>query len=212
MHISHIPTAAAPPSFTDTQQQAKPSDHVKKTSQTEETDNKADKPSQKNEQTNQLTPDETKQLRALKSRDQEVRSHEAAHKAAAGQYATGGASFTYQRGPDGQRYAVGGEVGIDSSPVSGDPEATINKANQIQAAALAPAQPSSQDLAVAAAAAAMASEARAEINSERYETSSNDESKDAENQSDSNRSKTDQYSTIANTPTTTREPLLDLLA
>jgi hypothetical protein len=71
-----------------------------------------------------------------------------------------GASFSYQRGPDGRFYAVGGEVSIDTSPVPGDPQATASKAEQIQRAALAPAQPSGQDRAVAAQAARMAMEAR----------------------------------------------------
>jgi hypothetical protein len=55
---------------------------------------------------------------------------------------------------------VGGEVSIDSSPVANDPQATLTKAQQIQAAALAPANPSAQDRAVAASAARMAIEAR----------------------------------------------------
>ena len=74
-----------------------------------------------------------------------------------------GVSFTYQRGPDGVQYAVGGEVGIDTSPVAGDPEATLAKAQRIRAAALAPAEPSAQDLRVAAQAAQLAVQARAEI-------------------------------------------------
>lgn len=98
----------------------------------------------------------------LKARDREVRAHEQAHLSVAGQYATG-MSFSYQTGPDGKRYAIGGEVGIDTSPVSGDPQATIQKAMIIQSAAMAPAQPSSQDYRVAASAAQMMVEARAEL-------------------------------------------------
>ena len=64
-----------------------------------------------------LTEQEVKQVQELKARDREVRAHEAAHLAAAGSLATG-VSFTYQRGPDGVQYAVGGEVGIDTSPVA----------------------------------------------------------------------------------------------
>jgi hypothetical protein len=59
-------------------------------------------------------------------------------------------SFTYERGPDGAQYAVGGEVSIDVGPVQGDPEATIEKMRVVRAAAMAPAQPSAQDRAVAA--------------------------------------------------------------
>ncbi|MGC9386038.1 MAG: putative metalloprotease CJM1_0395 family protein [Hydrogenovibrio sp.] len=99
----------------------------------------------------------------LKSRDMEVRAHEQAHVAAGGQYVTSGASYAYQTGPDGKRYAVGGEVGIDTSPISGDPQATLAKAQQVRAAALAPAEPSSQDMRVAAQATQMAAQARAEL-------------------------------------------------
>ncbi len=119
-----------------------------------------------NEAGSDLTEEEQEQVTELKSRDREVRSHEQAHLAAAGPYATGGPSYEYQQGPDGSRYAIGGEVGIDTSPVSGDPEATIQKAQQIRAAALAPASPSSQDQQVAAAATQMESQARAELSTQ----------------------------------------------
>lgn len=109
----------------------------------------------------QLSDDEKKTVDALKKRDAEVRRHEAAHAAAGGQYA-GAPTFTYQQGPDGKRYAIGGEVSIDTSPVSGDPEATARKADQIRAAALAPADPSGQDRAVAAAASKLKLDAQAE--------------------------------------------------
>ena len=103
-----------------------------------------------------------RQIEKLKQRDREVRAHEAAHKAVGGELA-GSIQLQYQQAPDGQRYAVGGEVSIDTAKVSGDPQATLNKANRIQAAALAPANPSSQDRAVAAQASAMAAEAQAEL-------------------------------------------------
>lgn len=98
----------------------------------------------------------------LAARDREVRQHEMAHQAAGGQF-TGGATYTFQRGPDGVMYAVGGEVSVDTSAVLGDPEATLQKAQTIERAAMAPANPSPQDLRVAASARAMAAEARAEI-------------------------------------------------
>jgi len=105
----------------------------------------------------------------LKARDTEVRAHEMAHLSAAGSYARGGMSFTYQTGPDGKKYAIGGEVGIDTSPVSGDPEATLQKAMVIQRAALAPAEPSAQDQKVAQAANQMMAQARADIASQAME-------------------------------------------
>lgn len=109
-----------------------------------------------------LTEAERELVRELQQRDAEVRRHEAAHAAAGGQYA-GAPSFTYQTGPDGKRYAVGGEVSIDTAPVKGDPAATIRKAQQIKAAANAPADPSSQDRRVAAAANALQQSAQAEL-------------------------------------------------
>ena len=110
----------------------------------------------------QLSEEEQEQVQELKQRDTEVRAHEQAHLAAAGSYAKGGASFEYQTGPDGRRYAVGGEVQIDTSPVEGDPQATVQKMQQVRAAALAPGSPSGQDRAVAAQAAAAIQEAQAE--------------------------------------------------
>ena len=121
---------------------------------------------------------EQRQISELRSRDQEVRAHELAHLAAAGGLSKGGPTFEFVIGPDGQRYAVGGEVQIDTSGVPGDPAATLQKAIQIQQAALAPAQPSAQDRSVAVAAAVMAAEARAEMASQN--TSDNTSSSDDE--------------------------------
>lgn len=108
-----------------------------------------------------LTPAQEEDVAKLQALDKAVRAHEQAHMAAGGGLVRGGASFSYERGPDGQSYAVGGEVSIDTSPGS-TPADTIAKAQQIQAAALAPADPSSQDRAVAAAAAQMEARAREE--------------------------------------------------
>lgn len=110
-----------------------------------------------------LDEEQLRQVEKLKQRDREVHTHEMAHLAAAGPYAQGGPSFEYQKGPDGQRYAVGGHVNIDTSPVPGDPEATLRKAETVRRAAMAPGNPSPQDRSVAAAAAAMAIQARIEI-------------------------------------------------
>lgn len=105
---------------------------------------------------------EREQIQALAARDREVRAHEQAHAAVAGQHARG-TSYTYQRGPDGVSYAIGGEVQIDTSPIPGDPEATLRKAQQLRRAANAPAEPSSQDARVAAQAAQMEQQARIEL-------------------------------------------------
>lgn len=97
----------------------------------------------------------------LESRDREVRAHEQAHAAVGGSLA-GSPSYEYQTGPDGKKYAVGGEVSIDVSKAS-DPEDTIRKMETVRAAALAPAEPSSQDRKVAAQASRNIAEARAEL-------------------------------------------------
>jgi len=109
----------------------------------------------------QLSPEEQQVVNRLKAIDRKVRAHEQAHMAA-GAGVTGGANYQLTRGPDGRQYAVGGEVTINLSAAS-TPEATIERARQVQAAALAPADPSSQDRAVAAAAAMLESQARAEL-------------------------------------------------
>jgi len=110
----------------------------------------------------QYSAEDQAKIDKLKARDLQVRQHEQAHLAAAGSLATSGATYTYQRGPNGVSYAVGGEVNIDTSP-GRTPEETIARARQIQAAALAPADPSGQDRSVAASAAQMAQQAQAEL-------------------------------------------------
>ncbi len=112
--------------------------------------------------TTTLTPQALALIDKLKARDTEVRQHEQAHLAAAGGLAVSGAAYTYQRGPNGVDYAVGGEVHIDTSP-GRTPEETITRARTIQAAALAPADPSGPDRAVAAQAQQLEQQARAEL-------------------------------------------------
>ena len=109
-----------------------------------------------------LSPSDEAKVKELKRQDQNVRAHEQQHMAAAGGHARSGPKFEFVTGPDGNQYAVGGHVEIDTSPVSGDPAATIAKAQAIQRAALAPAAPSPADRAVAAQAAQMEVRARTE--------------------------------------------------
>lgn len=111
----------------------------------------------------ELTEAEQRQVEDLQARDREVRAHEQAHLVVAGPYARGGPTYTFQAGPDGQRYAVGGEVSIDTAPIPGDPAATIRKAQTVRRAALAPAEPSAQDRRVAAAATQLEIQARQEL-------------------------------------------------
>lgn len=126
----------------------------------------------------ELTEEEKKEVQELEQRDREVRRHEQAHKSAAGQYA-GSPSFKFEVGPDGKRYAVGGEVSIDVSPVADDPQATIQKMQQIRQAANAPAQPSDQDRQIAAQAAQLEQQARAELAAQKTEEQDEESSIDS---------------------------------
>src|SRR5262249_9543976 len=110
----------------------------------------------------ELSDEARAEIDRLKKRDEEVRAHEIAHLAAAGPYAAGGARFTFKIGPDGNSYAVGGEVPVDLTEIPGAPDATARKMSQIRAAALAPRDPSPQDREVAAEAARIEAKARAE--------------------------------------------------
>jgi hypothetical protein len=116
----------------------------------------------------QLEAEELAQVQKLRNRDREVKAHEQAHASVGGTLA-GAPNLNYTTGPDGKRYAVSGDVSIDISKVPNDPEATIRKLEQVQRAALAPANPSAQDAKVAAVAAAAINQARAELNVERLE-------------------------------------------
>ena len=113
-----------------------------------------------------LSKEEERQVSKLKQRDAEVKAHENAHAAAGGPYA-GAPKLEYTTGPDGNRYATSGEVQIDSSPEKGDPEATIRKMDIVIRAALAPAEPSSQDLAVARQAQGERAKAQVELSKKR---------------------------------------------
>lgn len=114
----------------------------------------------------QLTDQDRAEVTKLKQRDREVRTHEQAHRAAGGAHA-GAISLQFTQGPDGKRYAVEGSVPIDLSPVKGDPAATIRKMQQVQRAAVAPADPSAADRRVAAQARRAEQQARAELTAQK---------------------------------------------
>jgi len=164
----------------------------------------SDSEQQQNQQASEDTPEEEQaqqqleleqqQIEELKARDTEVRVHEQAHASVGGQYA-GSPSYEYQRGPDGTNYAVGGEVQIDVSEIPGDPQATIDKMQTVRAAALAPAEPSSADRAIAADATQKMAAAQAELSApaddeaqaqEPQNALSINETSTAESQSDTN--------------------------
>ncbi len=109
-----------------------------------------------------ITSQEAIEIKRLQQRDQEVRAHELAH-ASVGGATTGLPSYEFEIGPDGKKYAVAGEVSVDLAAVKGDPRATIAKMEKVHAAALAPANPSSQDVRVAAQATEIIAQAKAEL-------------------------------------------------
>lgn len=111
----------------------------------------------------ELSEEERAEVERMRARDQEVRAHEQAHRAAAAGLVRGGTALSYEVGPDGKRYAVAGEVSIDASAVAGDPAATIQKAQVVRRAALAPATPSARDRQVAGEATRMEQRARSEL-------------------------------------------------
>jgi len=116
---------------------------------------------------NELSEDEERLVKDLAARDSEVKAHEAAHQAAGGGM-TGAATYTYQQGPDGKMYAIGGEVSI-STPSASTPEEAIQNARQVIASAMAAGNPSPQDFAVASSARLMEIKAQQQLAQEQQE-------------------------------------------
>ncbi|MCP4599103.1 MAG: hypothetical protein GY847_00945 [Proteobacteria bacterium] len=137
----------------------------------------------------ELTEEEQREVEELRERDREVRQHEQAHIAAGGPYVRGGAKYAYEQGPDNMRYAVGGEVGIDTSQGT-TPQETIQKAQVVRRAALAPSNPSSQDRSVAAQATKMEAAARQELAAEHQEAVEKVGGNSTEEQPDKNQENT----------------------
>ncbi|WP_293448386.1 putative metalloprotease CJM1_0395 family protein [Persephonella sp.] len=106
-------------------------------------------------------------IQKLRMIEQKVKAHEMAHKTAGGEL-TGPVHYKYQKGPDGRLYIVGGEVPIKIK-VGKTPEETIEIARKIKRAALAPADPSPQDRAVAARTAILEMKARMELSKQQSE-------------------------------------------
>jgi hypothetical protein len=141
-----------------------------------------------------LTSEEKKEVSRLKQLDTEVKRHEEAHYRAAGPHALSPPSYDYAKGPDGKRYRVGGEVQIDTSKEP-DPEATIEKAEIVKRAALAPVDPSAQDRRIAALADRMIQEAELELR--RHQT--NDATRESTAEGSSSRASSPKHHTDAST-------------
>lgn len=139
---------------------------------------RSNKDSSKQDTSPQITADKAKsdrekdqriqqEVQRLRAIEEKVKAHEQAHKSAGGQF-TGPVSYTYTTGPDGKRYITGGEVAI--MIVEGKtPEETIRNMEIVRRAALAPADPSPQDRAVAAQATQIQQKAQAELAKQRAE-------------------------------------------
>ena len=129
-------------------------------------DNSNPEQQQRDAEQQQQQQAEQQEIQELQARDREVRTHEQAHASIGGRYA-GSPSYSYEMGPDGRQYAVGGEVQIDIATVPGDPQATIQKMQQVKAAALAPAEPSAADRRIAAEASQRLLQAQTELVAEK---------------------------------------------
>lgn len=150
--------------------------------------------------TSQYTAEELDVIEQLKSRDREVRAHEAAHAAVGGQYA-GTPSYTFQRGPDGRNYAIGGKVSIDVSTIPNDPEATARKMDIVRRAALAPAEPSAPDRRIAQEALVKKQKALTEVAKAQNEAEEEKNKTDETTEPDDNKSSQDSSTTQQNTGT-----------
>ena len=129
-----------------------------------------------------LTDDEQSEVEQLKARDTEVRTHEQAHQSAGGSYA-GSPQYEYKTGPDGNKYITDGHVNIDIGKES-TPEKTIEKMRTVISAAHAPAEPSGQDLKVAAEAQQKMSEAQQELSEKNTKENNEKMNKHETNSSD----------------------------
>jgi len=121
----------------------------------------------------EFTESEKLLIAELQHIDQAVKRHEMAHVIAGGRFVLAGANYSYKTGPDGKRYAVSGEVKIDTSKVPDDPEATIKKMHSVRRAALAPSDPSPQDRKVASTAMSISTKAMSELIAKRAEEKAN---------------------------------------
>lgn len=143
-------------------------ENASNTERSEEANEEKDGVNTSNQDTSEPDFADQQIIKELQSRDREVRAHEQAHAAAGGAH-TGAPSYTFEVGPDGKKYAVEGEVAVDLSPVKGDPQATITKLQKVYNAALAPANPSTQDTRIASKAAQLIAEAQSQLLSESLE-------------------------------------------
>jgi hypothetical protein len=144
------------------EQQGKQNKHASQHSALQETQDDKNTNGSLESDSQEISAQQAQVINELTLRDKEVRAHELAH-AAVGGSVTGAPNYSFEIGPDGQQYAVGGEVSVDLSTVAGNPSATIAKMQKVHAAALAPANPSAQDIKVAANAVQIILQAQSEL-------------------------------------------------
>jgi hypothetical protein len=92
-----------------------------------------------------LSPEDDDMLRRLRARDQEVRNHELAHAASLGRF-KGVVNYSYQLGPDGKLYAIGGSTEVAAGATTSKADARA-RAEAVRRAAGAVADPSNADIA-----------------------------------------------------------------
>jgi|GEM_PF-953368 len=174
-----LPTPLTKPSGAQTDTPATSDGSQAEASAKPATDSSAERNTTRSVAEQGLAEEDLALIEQLRARDREVRVHEAAHASVGGRYA-GSAKLEYTRGPGGKNYATGGEVSISTGAVPGDPQATIEKARVIRAAALAPAEPSTQDRRVAAEASQLELSARADLQALKAEEAQKEEEARAE--------------------------------
>lgn len=149
------------------------------------TKSKYEENQEKKDNPTKLTSDEEAQVYELKAIDSKIKAHEMAHQS--GPAASGGASYSYTKGPDGVMYATAGEVPIEIK--TGDtPQETMANMQDVIATALAPSDPSPQDLSIASKARVIMMKAQQEFAKDMQEqiTNSNEYSKNAKSEYEKN--------------------------
>ncbi len=109
-----------------------------------------------------LSEEEEKELEKMQKREDEVIKHEQAHKSAAGGLSVTRAQYEYVQGTDGKMYVKDGEVELKVKEED-DPQKNKENAEQLKRAALAPEEPSAQDMKVAQEADKMIQKANQEL-------------------------------------------------
>jgi hypothetical protein len=108
-----------------------------------------------------LSAEDKRKLQDLKRKDKEVRRQEQIRRAVAGPVARGGPRYRYVEGPDGKKYAISGEIVLDTyfGDVLSNPEAALKKARRVRRAALS-GNPSARDRQIASKATQVEAKAR----------------------------------------------------